>query len=197
MVSHKYPDNFSGCITGIAEMPWQGLKVFAQTFDIICKMALFLSQYVNKIDKKDRVSIPSSFRGFLMNGDFQGVILFCSHNHQCLEGFDGAAIEDIATRMDDMDMFSGEQDDMATTIFGGSHPLNLDGDGRIVLTQSLKDHAVLTDQALFVGLGRKFQIWNPDHFVERNKTARASVQSKSITLPKRGGKVLNKAGHDD
>ena len=50
-------------------------------------MALFLSTHENKIDKKGRVSVPASFRAEMTEESFQGVVLFRSNVHACLEGF--------------------------------------------------------------------------------------------------------------
>ncbi len=147
-------------------------------------MGLFLSTAVNKIDKKGRVSVPSHFRNVVSALSFQGVILFPSHHHACLEGFGIDYIEEISNRLDTFDLFSNEQDDLATTIFGESVQLAFDTDGRILLPQELREHAGLTNEAAFVGMGQKFQIWTPEGFQARKSASRANVASKSLTLPK-------------
>lgn len=147
-------------------------------------MALFLSTYVNKVDRKGRVSVPASFRAALAGQAFQGIVLFRSNSHVCLEGFGFSFMEELSNRLENFDMFSAEQDDMATAIFGDAVQLPLDGDGRVVLPGELMGFAGLDEQAAFVGLGRKFQIWNPAEFEKRRAQARKSVQEKGLTLPK-------------
>lgn len=147
-------------------------------------MALFLSNVTNKLDKKGRVSVPSSFRAAIKDEEFQGVVLFRSNNHECLEGFAWSTMADINSRLDSFDMFSDAQDDLATAIFADAIQLPFDGDGRIILGVDLIDFAGLVDHAVFVGLGSKFQIWNPVDFAKRQEVARKKVQSKKITLPK-------------
>ncbi len=147
-------------------------------------MALFLSNVTNKLDKKGRISVPSAFRVAMKEEDFQGVVLFQSNNHQCLEGFAWSTMSDINNRLDHFDMFSDAQDDLATAIFGSAVQLPFDGDGRIILSKNLIDFAGLSDQAVFVGLGSKFQIWNPHDFEKRQDVARKKIQSKKLTLPK-------------
>ena len=149
-------------------------------------MGLFLSTAVNKVDKKGRVSVPSNFRNVISALQFNGVILFPSHHYPCLEGFGIDYIQEISDRLDTFDLFSSEQDDLATTIFGESVQLPFDADGRIILPQDLRHHADISDQANFVGLGQKFQIWHPDAFAKRKAESRKSVSSKSLTLPKGG-----------
>ena len=49
-------------------------------------MALFLSTFVNKIDRKGRISVPASFRVAVAGQSFHGVILYRSHKHPAIEG---------------------------------------------------------------------------------------------------------------
>lgn len=151
-------------------------------------MALFLSTFTNKIDKKGRVSVPAPFRTALGEQLSQGVVVFSSHQHPCLEGFDWAKMDEISDRMDHYDLFSDEQDDLATTIFGQSVQLFLDSDGRVVLPAHLIEAASLDGQATFVGLGRKFQIWNSELFDRRQAQARGAVQDKKLTIPQQSSK---------
>ncbi len=147
-------------------------------------MALFLSTHINKIDKKGRVSVPASFRAELSEESFKGVVLFRSNIHQCLEGFAWSYMQEIGKRLDNFDLFSSEQDDLATSIFGTAVQLSMDGDGRIILPADLIEFSALDERASFVGMGAKFQIWNPDAFDQRRDVARQAVQSKGLTIPK-------------
>lgn len=147
-------------------------------------MTLFLSTYVNKVDRKGRVSVPAPFRAALADQAFQGIVLFRSNSHVCLEGFGHSSMQELSSRLDHFDLFSAEQDDMATAIFGQAVQLPFDGDGRIVLPADLIGFAALEEQAAFVGMGRKFQVWNPASFEERKAQARKSVQAKGLTLPR-------------
>lgn len=150
-------------------------------------MALFLSTYVNKVDAKGRVSVPAQFRSALGLESFQGVVMFCSNQHAALEGFSWSFMKEVSERLDNFDLFSNPQDDLATAVFGDSVQLAFDGDGRIVLPKELMDFAGLEGSAAFVGLGKKFQIWNPKTFKKRRDEARTQVKAQGLTIPK-GGK---------
>ena len=137
-----------------------------------------------KVDKKGRVSVPAGFRAAIADQLYQGVVLFPSAKYQAIEGFDGLTMENISSRLDEFDMFSSDQDDLATSIFGESIQLAFDGDGRIVLPQHLIKATNITDQAAFVGLGRKFQIWSPELLAARKSKAKNNVKEKSLIIPK-------------
>ena len=146
-------------------------------------MPLFLSTYLNRIDKKGRVSVPAPFRAALIGQSFQGVVLFRSAKQPCLEGFDFGTMTEIAQRLDHFDLFSDDQDDLAATIFGDSVQLPFDGEGRIVLADDLMGHAKIADTAAFVGMGRKFQIWEPGALKARRAQAASGIREKKLTVP--------------
>jgi len=62
--------------------------------------------------------------------------------------------------------------------------LFLDGDGRVTLPMELMEAAHIAESATFVGLGRKFQIWDPKMFEQRRNEARREVQAQKLTVPK-------------
>lgn len=133
------------------------------------------------------MSVPASFRAALSEQFFQGIILIRSHSYQALEGFGQSMMDELSMRLDEFDLFSDEQDDLATAIFGEAVPLPFDGEGRVVLPAELMEHAGIVERAAFVGMGRKFQIWDPDVLKERRLKAMDNVRKKGLTLPKGGG----------
>jgi len=146
-------------------------------------MGLFLSTYNNKVDKKFRVSVPAPFRTALAQQEFQGIVVFKSSKYNALEGFGWDRMVEMSERLDQFDMFSNEQDDMASLIFGESRQLPFDGNGRVILPEDLCEFCGITDQAAFVGLGKKFQIWSPETLTARMENARRDVQDRGLTLP--------------
>ena len=75
------------------------------------------------------------------------------------------------------------------TIFGDTRGLAFDGTGRVSLPRDLIEHAGLEGKAAFVGLGSRFEIWNPDRLAERKKNARSFARENktSLRLPPRSG----------
>jgi len=154
-------------------------------------MPLFLSTHANKVDKKGRISVPAPFRATLVGQTFQGVVLFKATGYPCLEGFDFGTMDELSQRLDHFDLFSNQQDDLATAIFGEAVQCPFDGEGRIGVPQALLDFAGIDEGATFVGLGRKFQIWDTVAFEARRAVARQNVIRDGLTLPKldKGGQA--------
>jgi MraZ protein len=146
-------------------------------------MALFLSKYLNKVDRKGRVSVPAQFRAQLAGQSFKGVVVYRSPKLRALDGFSMEQMEQLSARLNHFDLFSDDQDDLAATIFGGSVPLPFDGEGRITLPQDLAEFVGIDEQVAFVGLGAKFQIWEPAAYDAHEAEARERARGKALTLP--------------
>ena len=133
---------------------------------------MFLSTYENKLDKKGRVSVPSSFRSYLSNLGYNGVICYPSFNNQCIEAWPQDRIEKISNAIDSLNPFEEKKDYFATSILSTSINLQFDSEGRILLTSKLLKHAKIRNSMLFVGQGKTFQIWEPTIFEKFRVTAR-------------------------
>ena len=125
---------------------------------------MFLSTYENKLDKKGRVSVPSSFRSYLSNLGYNGIICYPSFNNQCLEAWPQDRIEKITNAIDSLNPFEEKKDFFATSILAESINLQFDSEGRILLSSKLLKHAKIKTSMLFVGQGKTFQIWEPTLF---------------------------------
>ena len=125
---------------------------------------MFLSSFENKIDKKGRVSVPATFRSHLSSLGYNGFITYPSFNHSALEACSQDRIEKLSTTIDSMNPFEEKRDYFATSVLSESENLQFDTEGRVVISEKLLSHAKIKNNALFVGLGKTFQIWEPKNF---------------------------------
>ncbi len=147
-----------------------------------------MSRFDNKVDKKGRVSVPSSFRADLTTDAFAGVIAFPSPvNGSALEACDIGRMKWLAEGIDSFNPFSNEFGDMATAILTKAHRLPFDGEGRIILPQPLLRHTGITDMATFAGRGETFHIWAPERYeaYEAEASDRAMEQADRFELHRR------------
>jgi MraZ protein len=142
-------------------------------------MALFLSTFENKVDKKGRVSVPAPFRNAVAHSHFQGIAVYRHLSLPCLEGGDISFLEQISDQLyDDSSLLDTEQLPMATAILAEANQLSFDSEGRIMLPPAAKEFTGIDDQASFVGLGRKFQIWAPAQFAMHRDEQRIVASGK-------------------
>ena len=133
---------------------------------------MFLSTYENKIDKKGRVSVPASFRSYLSRLGYNGVICYPSFNNQSIEAWPQDRVEKISNSIDALNPFEEKRDFFATSILSESENIQFDTEGRISLSEKLLNHAKIKNNVLFVGLGKTFQIWEPNNFEKFKIVAR-------------------------
>lgn len=139
-------------------------------------MQPFVSTIVNKLDAKGRVSVPAPFRQILAQQNTQGLYCFRSFVSPALEAFGEALISEFNDRLNALDpFFSEEHDAQAQAVLAASRLLALDDEGRVRLPDEFLAHAGIKERVSFVGMGRKFQIWDPENFapVERARIERA------------------------
>lgn len=151
-------------------------------------MTHFLGSHLNRLDAKGRVSVPALFRTNLkkLAGDPEApvtMILRPSHKHACIEAWPQAVFDRLAQSLERYDIFSPEYEDMAAAIYADAYPVEADKEGRILLNEMLVGHAALTENALFMGTGPTFQIWEPEAARRRAADARQVVNNRGLTLP--------------
>lgn len=152
-------------------------------------MKIFLSKYLGSIDKKGRISVPSSYRSVLGAGNSSGMIIYPSIKHECLEACSTQRLEELSRIIENLDPYSEERDAFETTILGESVHLAFDSEGRVMIPKTLADYAAVDDKAYFVGKGLVFEIWNPSKFEAYLKKAKDIAQKNRGLLKNIGGVV--------
>lgn len=145
-------------------------------------MALFVGKHVNKIDKKGRVSVPKPFRSALQARGLSSLYIYPRFKQQALEACDEEFMTRLSRSLDDLDLFSDDQDDLASVILANAHEVNFDPEGRIVLPPELATYADIKSEVVFVGQGPRFQIWHPQIFDTFSAMAFQRAKSRGATL---------------
>lgn len=142
-------------------------------------MSAFVSTVTNKLDAKGRVSIPAPFRQILAEQGTRGVYLIRSFVTPSLDCFGETLIADVQARLSAYDpFFSEDHDAEAQAILAAAQLVGFDDEGRVRLPDEFIAHANLRERVSFVGLGRKFEIWDPENFapIERARIERARAK---------------------
>jgi len=127
-------------------------------------MDRFVSHYMLRLDAKGRVSVPAPFRAVLARDGFAGLYCYPALDRPALDAGGNSLLSEIEALLAGLPPYSDAREQFSLALYGTSETLKIDGEGRIALTDTLKSHAAITDSVLFVGLGHKFQIWEPGRF---------------------------------
>lgn len=141
---------------------------------------MFVSTTINGIDAKGRVSVPAEFRATVTGQGFAGVYVWRSFNGPFLEGGGARLLEEYAEAIEDLDPYDDARTAFERVIFGGARALMFDSTGRVSLPKDFLDHARLDAQAVFIGMGKRFEIWSPEAHAEREaEDRRFALEHKS------------------
>lgn len=139
-------------------------------------MTGFLSTVTSNIDAKGRVSVPAGFRAAASAQGFNGIYVYPSFTETAIDGGGQMLMDNVSQMIGNLDPYTEERDALATAIFADSHQINFDGDGRASLPEALLEHAGIDKTLTFVGLGAKFQIWEPTRFADYRAAAREKAR---------------------
>lgn len=154
-------------------------------------MALFNGTYVQNFDAKGRVSIPASFRAALRAGAASiatnddgpisiPLVLRPSDKVRCIEALTEQRHQALVAELEKLDPLSEEYDALATVLFADAYPIETDKEGRIIIHDALLGLAGITraGSVAFVGMGTRFQLWNPDDVPGRKAEAHATNSAR-------------------
>ena len=126
--------------------------------------------------------MPASFRSYLSNLGYNGVICYPSFNNHSIEAWPQDRIEKISNSIDALNPFEEKKDFFSTSILSESINLQFDSEGRISITPKLLKHAKIKNSMVFVGQGKTFQIWEPTIFekFKVNAKKKANINRSSL-----------------
>ena len=149
-------------------------------------MSHFLGTHQNRLDAKGRVSVPAPFRAALRSGDGEAaatVILRPSHKFPCIEAWPAPKFDALASSLGKLNQFSDAHEDLSAALYADAFPVEADKEGRILLPTELVEHAGLSNQVSFMGMGDTFQIWEPAAGARRRTEARSGAKLRELSLP--------------
>lgn len=135
----------------------------------------FLSTAVNRIDAKGRVSVPAHFRAVVAKRGYQELYALKALDRPALDVGGLDLLDRYEERIAMEDPFLQAADDMSYFVHGDSDFLKLDQDGRITVTDFIRDHTGIVSEVAFVGRGTFFQMWEPERLTEYGRQVRARL----------------------
>lgn len=159
----------------------------------------FSGTLTQKADGKGRVSIPADFRRVLELGDPEFVegsrkvrmrVVYGNPERRCLEVYPVTAFDSILRRIARLPEGSDEREILELFYVSGSEVIEVDGDGRTVLAQRLRDHVGVDREGgelVFAGALDLFRIWIPEEFEAERQRKLAAVRARMSG----GGNILS------
>lgn len=135
----------------------------------------FLSSAVHPIDAKGRVSIPAPFRSVIAQSDFADIYALVATDMPAINAGGSDLLDALERRMMPDDIFSPEAEAVSLYIHGDGTFLKADAEGRIKVSDFIRQATGVTDAVMFVGRGHFFQLWDPGTFRAHRDAARSRL----------------------
>ena len=130
---------------------------------------------MNRIDAKGRVSVPAHFRSILQKRGYSELYALRALEVAALDVGGPDLLDRYEQRIALEDPFLQTADDMSFFCYGDGAFLKLDQDGRITVSDFIREHTGISGDVAFVGRGHFFQIWEPQQLKAYGAEARARL----------------------
>src|SRR5579885_2947893 len=117
-----------------------------------------------KIDPKGRIVMPTRYRERLQLDSRNTVVLTIDTEERCLLLYPLPEWEDIERKLAGLPSFNPAARRIQRLLIGHATDVEMDAQGRLLLPTLLRDYAGLKKDAVLVGQGKKFELWDEVHW---------------------------------
>ena len=145
---------------------------------------MFRGRYLHTIDAKGRVSLPAEFRTELQRRSDRPPVL--TNMLDCLALFSRDEWDAYEDRLASVDAFRVEGHEMQRFMISGATECAPDSQGRILIPQYLREHALLDKDVTIAGVGARIEIWDRTRFAQDLARTQARFREISAEVSKIG-----------
>ena len=124
---------------------------------------MFLGEFSHTLDTKGRLTVPSKFRDQLE----AGLVVTRSPMDRCLLLFPMSEWEKIAAKVSALPLADPRSAQLRRAFFSAAEDLVPDKQGRILMSQRLRDWAQIESEVIVAGVNTFVEIWRPNLWDEK------------------------------
>jgi MraZ protein len=138
------------------------------------------------LDAKGRMAMPARYREQLTENCSGHLVVTIDTNHRCLLLYPLSEWEQIERQIESLSSFDPMSQRVKHLLIGHANDLELDGSGRILLPQELRQYAQLEKHVSLIGQGKKLEIWSQDSWSQqRDQWLTESTTTTEGQLPEK------------
>lgn len=115
------------------------------------------------LDSKGRLAIPARYRDELFDS-CGGNIVVTADPSKCLLIYPQPAWEPIEKKLNSFSSFNPQIRSLQRLIIGNACDVEMDSSGRILISALLRQFAGLQKEAMLIGQGEKFELWDKEQW---------------------------------
>lgn len=134
------------------------------------------------LDAKGRMAIPTRYREQLaVRGD--GRLVTTVDRDYCLLLYPFPDWEEIERKLVRLPSFNRQSRRLVRLMVGHASEIDMDGHGRVLLPKELREFAGLDRQAVLIGQGNKFELWDAARWSARRDEWLNDEEADGLDLP--------------
>ena len=126
---------------------------------------MFLGCFEHSIDSKNRLRLPSKFKK-----DFASQLILTKGNGGCVLILPKENFDTVFKKATELPMFDESAQRPLRLLFSSASVLEEDNQGRFLLPNSLKTHAKIVKNVVFVGVGQRLELWAKESWEKYSNT---------------------------
>ena len=138
---------------------------------------MLIGEYLHTLDSKKRISLPSKFRK-----EVGRRVVVTRGLDTCLFMFSLKSWEKIAAKVSDLPVGQADTRGMSRFLLAGAALTDVDGAGRILIPEYLKEFADLKSRVVLAGVSDRVEIWNEKTWGEYKRKIEKGADRMAQTL---------------
>jgi len=126
---------------------------------------LFKGHFVHTLDAKGRLSIPARLRKYI-SAEADNSFVMIQGIDRCIDLYPKDNWLLIEEKLKQLNNFDQKQQRFLRIILQNAHEDKMDGQSRILIPQTLLQHAKIENEVLLLGTLKKIELWNPKYYEE-------------------------------
>lgn len=124
---------------------------------------MFLGEFSHSLDDKGRLTIPAKFRDQLA----PGLVVTRSPQDRCLLVMPMEKWEEVAAKINALPLADSRSALLRRAIFSAAEDFKPDKQGRILISQRLRDYAQIQNDIVIAGVNTFIELWQPQLWDEK------------------------------
>jgi MraZ protein len=134
------------------------------------------------LDTKGRLAMPVRFREQIVERSHGRLVVTVDRADRCLLIYPLPDWELIEQKLVKLPTLNPATRRLQRLMIGHATEIELDGNGRMLIPPTLREYAGLSRQAMLIGQGSRFELWDAAHWNERREHW-LQVDEKDEPLP--------------
>jgi len=146
---------------------------------------VFLGSHVINMDGKGRFAMPTRIRETLAAACDGKVVITAHAEERCLLVYPETQWLELLPKIEALPNLNKAASRLQRLLIGYACPLELDGNGRLLLPPTLREFAGLEKKLMLVGQGKKMELWSEERWnqwLEASANDQDQLSSEMLAL---------------